>query len=704
MSSDRLVDDEGAAFWIGGLAVAVGAAVHLAYPEGGKALEQAEYLALGAAVPAFAFALVFGKAKPASSKKIRTGLTLLFLAFSAFYLAEILRKLEWEALAAAGLVAAWLRRAGTRSWKALAPPLLASSIGFVCALRMFWWHGGWSGLRSREPFVLILLAAFTLLALAAFLPAKNDAPRIKPGAWDAAALILFALGATRITVDAHDGAFFAGTIGLMRQGAWLLWDAPSQYGFLNMALTASIPARSAWQAVYWANSPLLFASASAVYAALRLTTRGRWGVLFSASLAWAAVLVVPGRVWMLDGPNASPSVGAFRFLWCYALLGWAAVLYARRKAGRPLEPRELAPGAAFWAIGCLWSFESAIYSSAAAWPVFVLAAAEFAAERRRRDAALAVLVPSAVLAAAVAFIGTYYRLRLGHGPDWRCFAEFPFAFAGGSGALPLNPAGDVAVLLWTGVILVALAAVTLKKSPAARWLILPAFALFWATSSYFVWRSHENNVLNLIPLWLSALLAAFFASDEDAPSVRVLRAGALPLSAGVLLTAFSDPAAVRAHAASLIAPRDPSAIDRGLPAATGEAAALLGRAGVRPGDGIAFFWPYLLERLQGNDPTPVLAPFFLPVAPAPELSTLGLERQRIYARRFLARAQAASGWILEPKEFDRPELRSQPIVYFGDNPLINPRASGLVDEILVDHRVDGIFESENWRLTRYRRD
>ncbi len=699
---DPFVEDESAAFWIGGLAAAVGGAVLLAFPERGHPFENAAYLALGAAVPALACALVFGTLAPAPLKRIKASLAALFLAFAAFYFLKILGRLEWEALAAAGLVAAWLTRAGARG-KELAAAFLASALGFVCAFRLVWWRALWTG-GTLAP---ALLAGFTLLSLAAFLPAKTAAPRAKVGVWDAPALILFALGATRVTVDPHDGAFFAGTIALLRHGAWLLWDAPSQYGFLNMALTARIPARSAWQAVYWANAPLLLLSAIAVYAALRLTTRGRWGVAFSALLAWAAVLVAPGRAWILDGPNASPSVGAFRFLWCYALLGWAARIFLSRKDGRRLELRELAPGAAFWTLGCLWSFESAVYASAAAWPVFLMASAEFAKGRRIKAAALAVLAPAAALAACVAAVGAYYWTRLGHGPDWRGFVEYPLTYAGGFGALPLNPAGAVAVLIWAGALIVALAAVALRKTPAAKWLIVPAFAVFWSTASYFVSRSHDNNVLNLIPLWLSALLAAFYAAgDEARPSVRVLRAAAVPLMAGVLLTAFSDPGNLRAHLASLAAPRDLSAIDRALPAAGGEMEALLNRAGVRPSDGVAFVWPYLLERRDGAGPAPRLARFWLPLAPASEFSLLSPERRRLYVRRFLDREGPAAeeGWILEPKEFDRPELRDRPVVYLGVDPLLNPRASGLEAELLVDHRVDGRFESENWRLTRYRRN
>ncbi len=123
-------------------------------------------------------------------------------------------------------------------------------------------------------------------------------------------------------------------------------------------------------------------------------------------------------------------------------------------------------------------------------------------------------------------------------------------------------------------------------------------------------------------------------------------------------------------------------------------------------DGIAFVWPYLLERPEGAGKTPTLSRFWLPVAPALEFSPLGLARQRLYVRRFLDREgpAVAEGWALESKELDRPELKSAPIVHLGLGPLVNPHASGLYAELLVDHRIDKTFESEHCRLIHFRRD
>jgi hypothetical protein len=693
--------DDGAAFWIGGLGVAVGAAVFFLFPGRGESFESAEHLALGAAVPALACALALRRPS-AASRRARAGLIGLFAAFAAFYLARIVPRFEWEAWAAAAFVAGWVRRSAASSWRTSAAAFLAAGLGFTCAFRLFWWEGTWRAFAARNPLVWALLPGFTALGLEAFLRGEKKTAPIKAGIWDAPALLLFALSSTRVAADTL--SFLSGTLALLRRGAWLLWDAPSQYGFLNMALTALVPASSAWQALYRANSLLLFISALAVYAALRLSTRGKWGIVFSALLAESAVLLVPGRIDILDGPNSLPSVGAFRFLWCYVLLAWAAALFARRRAGRRLGLRELAPGVVFWTLGCLWSAESAAYSCAAAWPVLALAAYQLARERRLKEAAAVAAAPAVALAAGVAAVELFYRLRLGHGPDWFCFVEYALAYQGGFGALPIWPRGAVAVLVWAGILIVALAAVSFRRSAAAKWIVVPAFATFWATASYFVSRSHDNNVLNLAPIWLSTLLLSFLAVDERRPAVRVLRAGALPLLVGLLLAAFSDATRLRTYAASLLASRAPAELDLAFVLPGHEIETLLARAGVRDDDPVTVFWARLLVRPIGPARTPALQPVWLPVAPAAELGLLDLKRQRLYVRRFLDREgpAAAEGWSLEPKLFDSPEFESLPVVPVDLDRLPNPRASGLYAELLRDHRVDRTFESKNWRLVHFR--
>jgi hypothetical protein len=695
--TERLIDDESAAFWTGGLAVAAGALAAAPFPGLGSPFEKAAYLILGALVPAASAALVLGAVPPRAARAVKLGAVALFAVFAVDYFGVVLARLEWQAALAAALVGLWFRVRGPRA--AAPAAFVAALLGFTCAFRLIWWQGGWAGLNAREPYVPLLLGVFAVLGLIAFLAAPA-ARRVKLGPWDALPLVLFAASATRIRVDPHEGAFFAGTVALLRHGAWLLWDAPSQYGFLNLALTAAIPAKTPWQALYLANAPLLFLSACAVYAALRLNTRGWAGVLFSALLAWAATLVAPGHAWTLDGPNSAPSVGAYRFLWCYILLAWAAVLFLHRKSGRRLELRSLAPGAVFWTLGCLWSFESSIYSTFAAYPIFLLAAAEFSAERRPREARLAVVLPVAALAGSVALISSYYSLRLGHLPDWRCWYEYAFVYAGGFGALPMHADGAVAALIWAGILIVALSAVTLKKNTAAKWLMLPAFGVLWSTASYFVSRSHDNNVLNLIPLWLISLLACFFSADEAAPAVRVLRAGALPLMTGVLLVAFSDPSTLKTYLASLKDSRLPSRVDLLVSPNGAEIEALLKKAEVGPDDGVVAIWPFLLQR-PGVEPA--LPRLWLPIAPATEFSLLSLERQRVYVRRFLEREgpAAASGWNLEPKQFDRAEIRLMPVTFMGQDRLINPRVSGLNDELLVDHTIDKLVQTDHWRLVHF---
>ncbi|MEJ7640344.1 MAG: hypothetical protein WKF75_20850 [Singulisphaera sp.] len=48
----------------------------------------------------------------------------------------------------------------------------------------------------------------------------------------------------------HHWGAIVGPAELVRRGGWLLWDVPSQYGFLSALTIAAIPLKSVWQSFY----------------------------------------------------------------------------------------------------------------------------------------------------------------------------------------------------------------------------------------------------------------------------------------------------------------------------------------------------------------------------------------------------------------------------------------------------------------------
>src|SRR5262249_51826427 len=101
-------------------------------------------------------------------------------------------------------------------------------------------------------------------------------------------------------------------------------------------------------------------SASFLYQLLRSVRAVVLPSVFALLLSWAVIFLIPGWPPWLTGPSTYPSVGAFRFFWCYALL---AVLFweHRRQERHPVGRWPLWLGCCVWLVGTLWSGESAVY-------------------------------------------------------------------------------------------------------------------------------------------------------------------------------------------------------------------------------------------------------------------------------------------------------------------------------------------------------
>src|SRR5205085_952665 len=108
------------------------------------------------------------------------------------------------------------------------------------------------------------------------------------------------------------------------------------------------------------------------------------------------------------------------------------------------------------------------------------------------------LLPAYLFAPAICAIALFYRVRLGHLPDWRAFFEYARAYQAGFGALFIDPQGT---FLFLALAFVVVATGSMRgvgqlfgSTGHARLTVqLATFGLLWAVSSYFVQRSHNNN-------------------------------------------------------------------------------------------------------------------------------------------------------------------------------------------------------------------
>jgi hypothetical protein len=463
----------------------------------------------------------------------------------------------------------------------------------------------------------------------------------------------------------HHWSFWVGPIESVREGGWLLWDVPSQYGFLSIILLAVLPIRSAWESLFVLQAVLLWIVATWLYFCLRRNSRGILNYAFSFFVAVAAVYFMGGLPAGLQGPHVFPSVGPMRFFWCYVLLFvlWICLDH---------EPPRLRLfrwlGGVAWVAGVLWSMESAVYTTGIYGGSCAVIALQAAVTGWRagsyrnlshsiRSAARAVcsycLPPFGLLFAVLGAIRAFYLLRLGHAPDWSAFWEYASLYSGGFGALPIEVNGPVWILVVLFCAIAAIALALLGTGPLnpSLGLIAGVYGAVWTTASYYVSRSHPNNVCNLMPILVMALalLLAVARRLKEGPWPSLLKQVAMPVFVVAIVATGGNP-----HFSSYFPGSRQSwncVTDR-LPLVESSLRRLVEQHNVNVADPMVCNYgrqalPVAWTAATDKEPAMVNSRSWLP-KPIVMLSVLPQERRAVYIQRYCERARQ-SGWFLMAK-------------------------------------------------------
>jgi hypothetical protein len=693
--------------WVAGLAVLLLQLGRKWLPLTGEAYEWAQYLLLGTVFPLCLLTAALVR-RPRSfpeglARLLKGSLALVYLLPWKYVLKgawehpalPVLAASQGLALAAVVLVQRRWRPAAER------PPLTPLGIvvgasvflfAWVVAVRWVWWapFPDWvtaSGYSRAVAAAALVLVAVSFVRLCWFRPEGQTRPgRFWLSSLPALAVLFLASShvyrsGLHVTADNpfgdtayHHWGAIIGPAQLVRQGGWLLWDVPAQYGFLSTLTIAWLPFPDVWQAGYTVHAALLFLSASFLFLVLRSLLPGALHYGLSLLVTLAAVFLIPGVPRALGGPFITPAVGAFRFFWCYALL--AVLLWAHcaaLKGARGSAP--LWVGCLTWLAGTLWSAESAAYCLAVWVPAYVflvlgrLRTAPGGTGRgafvRRLAAWLA--LPPALLAAALTVISASYVVGLGHLPDWYAFAEYCFALQ--AFAVPIAPTGGVWVLLLVTCAVATAAFYALRGEDRYRDLPLLAGAggALWATGSYFVGHSHEANATNLAPIMMTAVaLTLFVLARQRTPAgwhVWV-RLGFAPVVTVLLMAAFWRADLTAAYARDA-ARGYRTRVHTLLPRADADLCGLIAAAGIRADTPTVFLdnRPGYLTGFPVWDapdgrgrPRPVTgSPCWLPAASLVVYMPLSEPRKRLYFERFAARTRTG-GWLIQPNEELAPPL------------------------------------------------
>ena len=459
-------------------------------------------------------------------------------------------------------------------------------------------------------------------------------------------------------VATHHWGVYVRPAQMVRDGGWLLWDVPSQYGVGSIASIAVLPFSSVWTSLHFLMGTLQSATALLIYAALsQALGAGVKRRIFAAVATFGALFLVPGFLASHLGQEVFPSIGAMRFFIPYAVIGLLIWEFNGAPSTRMSRIRAtLFAGCLLWLIGVSWSSETGFYTTAVWVPAMTFLLVRLAKTARASQLEIVgwTILPFALLGLFVVALQAAYRHALGHGPDWQAYIDYTIAAGSGVFAAPMNAYGCLWVLFFAFAVCTTAAAIGVRRdgieSPAVA-LAASAAALVWSTSSYFVGRSTEYNVINLAPAFTIAVAAALITlrsgpvDDRLALPIKAFASALYGTIAGaVLLLALTQPGWFTDQIN-----RPKIDVRSSFEAPSSTTSKLITRAGVRPGDRVAYLYSSTFPP-GGSDVSSSIvdnAARLLPLDPLALDESLTMTRVKTYLDRFYSR-RPGGGWLILP--------------------------------------------------------
>jgi len=337
----------------------------------------------------------------------------------------------------------------------------------------------------------------------------------------------------------HWGAYISPVISLI-SGAVPYRDFPVQYGMGPTLLLTAACQGNYWSALFWA-AAVANASLLAAFGWIAVVLTRNMGA-FTRALALAglvaATLMWTGYPISWLNPVATPSVGGLRFLPLALIAAAVATFEDGEQTGYKVPLAAMAAGHALWLVSLAWSPETGFFATSVWWPWLAIRRADQQSEQSGKWRTLVVYGVLAVLAylASHAALALLFRAAFGY---WVSPAEFLYYQLNPPGRLPIDGLGSI----WFAVTVFVFACLGIARSTdRSRRRTLYALALSgWAAFSYFISRSHDNNIINLLAWFLLTMLAAQRAlpSDLSAGFLRGTLAGIIGLVASFHFPAWS---------------------------------------------------------------------------------------------------------------------------------------------------------------------
>jgi hypothetical protein len=385
-------------------------------------------------------------------------------------------------------------------------PAVGGALALPFLWTLTWWFPAKTGLTPWAGAAFVIIALL-LGALTVLYRKQKGLPRFSP----IALLTVVAAGGALVTGQFEDpvllvslwhhwGAYVM-PAQVMSEGGVPFRDVPLQYGVGPTLLLMGLCKSDCWPGMYVAvsvaNAVHLLAMGACACLLTRALPRGvAWGGLLAVI---CAVVMWTGFPPNYSGPLLAPSTGGLRFLPLALLL--LHVVHAETN-GRDEDRR----GHTIWAFGILWSPEACLHASMVWWPYLALRDWH----RSTVDGSRTIV---SVLAMRAAQGVAASLLVLGLAALVFRFVYEVWPSLDGYLTYLQNPPGTQNPKLkgpiwWLIVpVLIGCAALPQMEEARRRVVFVCTLALI-AASTYYLGRSHDNNVLNLLPFVAISLLAS----------------------------------------------------------------------------------------------------------------------------------------------------------------------------------------------------
>jgi hypothetical protein len=308
--------------------------------------------------------------------------------------------------------------------------------------------------------------------------------------------------------------YYTGVINSIKSGGTLLYDTPSQYGFLNLLLPSFLAFESNRQSFYIFQS-ILFIIIFILLSIIFYQYSHRRISLFLLIITFLSFYFADPE---LIGPQLYPSSSLVRFFPSLLILLWFFYLdktglsqYLNRKV-RIVEGLLLL-------LNALWSFESFLYSLFILFFAFIF---RILHNDIKKILSFYALFLSQFLLSLISFLLLYYLLT-SKWPDLNLFLMYSLKYAQGFGSYPLSISSPIWIFPIIVLFIIILKKLDYGYASIFRYSSLGAL-LGWST--YFIGRSVPDNIIALTPELVSILILNYMLTKN----VQLKRFVALPIA------------------------------------------------------------------------------------------------------------------------------------------------------------------------------